>query len=418
MVLIDELTGAFEDAYGRAPKVVIRSPGRVNLIGEHTDYSLLPVLPVAIGQATYVAAAASEPGEVRARSLAFEGAARLSWPDPRAAATRPWQRYLAGAMQQLGGEAGGRGARLMVHGDLPSGGGLSSSSSLTMGLLGALDEVWGLGLAPGELVDLAVVAERQVGVESGGMDQTVIGLARAGAALRIDFAPRGQRHVALPADLRLAVAYSGQEAPKGGSVKQAYNERVIGCRLAAALLASRRGVSASNPPALAEVARLPDIAGDVSSLPESASAEAVVAETGRRAADLVRLTVGQMDADAEVLVRPVARHVLDEARRVEQAEGALLSGDLLALGRLLDLSHASLRDDFGCSTAALDSLCAAMRGAGALGARLTGAGFGGYAIAAATSDTVDRVLRAAHEATGGPAFEAKAGDGLGPVEAP
>lgn len=410
--MVRQLVRAFWEAHGQAPDAVVRSPGRINIIGEHTDYSDLPVLPLAVEQATYVGAAAAPGGVVEARSLSFEGRARLQWEDPMGGAACPWQRYLAGVMMQLQGLAGGRGARLLIHGDLPSGGGLSSSSSLTMGLLGALNQALGLGLGRQALVDLAVVAERHVGVESGGMDQTVIGLARAGAALRIDFAPRGLRYVRLPADLRLAVAYSGQEAPKGGSVKQAYNQRVVGCRLAAALLASRRQVTAARPPVLAGVAHLPGIAGDVEELPEASSPEVVAAETGRPWEELVRLTSGQMEAGAPVRVRSVARHVLQEAARVDRAEQALGAGDLAALGPLLDQSHASLRDDFGCSTPALDRLCAAMRGAGALGARLTGAGFGGYAIAAATPDTLDAVLEVAREATGGPAFEAKAADGL------
>ena len=413
--MVDELVQAFVETHGSTPDAVVRSPGRINIIGEHTDYSHLPVLPLAIQQATYVAVAGGEPGVVQARSLSFEGRARLDWETPMAAATRPWQRYLAGAMTQLGGRAGGRGARLLVHGDLPSGGGLSSSSSFTMGLLGALNQVWGLGLELQALVDLAVVAERHVGVESGGMDQTVIGLARAGAALRIDFAPQAHRTVPLPADLRLAVAYSGQEAPKGGSVKRSYNERVVGCRLAAALLANRRQLSAASPPVLAGVACLPGIAREVEDLPEAASAETVAAEIQVPVADLVQFTAGRFEADAVVLVRPVARHVLAEARRVDLAEEALGAGDLVGLGLLLDRSHASLRDDFGCSTDSLDRLCAAMRAAGALGARLTGAGFGGYAIAAATPDTMDAVLQAARVATGGPVFEAVAADGLGLV---
>ena len=414
--MIDQLLRAFEERYGLGPDVVIRSPGRVNIIGEHTDYSNLPVLPLAIQRATYVAAARGEGDGVRARSLAFEGDARLGWEDPMADAAAPWQRYLAGAMIQLGPHAAGRGARLLIHGDLPSGGGLSSSSSLTMGLLAAMDRAWDLGLTPGKLVDLAVVSERHVGVESGGMDQTVIGLAQAGAALRIDFSPRAQRAVALPADLRLAVAYSGEEAPKGGAVRRSYNERVVGCRLAAALLASRLQVEVGCPPVLAEVAGLEDVERHVAALPRVISAAAGAAETGGDADALVRLTAGSMDPDAEVLVRPVARHVLAEAGRVDRAERALAAADLAGLGRLLDSSHTSLRDDFGCSTPALDRLCDAMRAAGALGARLTGAGFGGYAIAAATPHSVDAVVRAARDATGGPAFEVRAEAGVGPVE--
>ena len=163
--IITELVQAFEARYGVGPEVVIRAPGRVNIIGEHTDYSDLPVLPLAIQRATYVAAAAGGGRRVWARSLAFEGEARLGWDDPLVDAAAPWQRYLAGAMLQLG-QAAGRGARLLVHGDLPSGGGLSSSSSLTMGMLGAMARVWELGLSPRALVDLAN--------DHGGRDNTTL----------------------------------------------------------------------------------------------------------------------------------------------------------------------------------------------------------------------------------------------------
>ena len=412
--LIHELTTAFSDCHERPPEVLFRSPGRVNLIGEHTDYSELPVLPVAIQRATYVAVAPEASDGLVARSLQLDGEARLGWDDPQAQATASWHRYLAGVMLQLRPLARGRGARLVIHGDLPFSGGLSSSSSLTMGLLGALNQAWGLGLSRRELVDQAIVAERHVGVESGGMDQTVIGLAQAGSALRIDFAPRGQQPVPLPRELRLVVAYSGTEAPKGGAIKRAYNERVVGCRLAAALLAARRGVEpgGEQPPLLGQVATLPGIEDDLQQLPHETSAARVADRSGYPVEQLVRLTAGDFGGGDVVLVRPVARHVLGEARRVGQAQQALLQGDLPGLGRLLNRSHQSLAGDFRCSTDGLDRLCEAMRGAGALGARLTGAGFGGHAIAATDENSLEPVLAAARQATGGPALEVRASAGL------
>jgi galactokinase len=403
---------AFAERFGRPPQVLARAPGRVNLVGEHTDYSLLPVLPLAIQRATWVALGASDDGLVLAESLQFEGPARLSRADPLAGVSAPWQRYLAGVLLELAGAAPGRGARILVHGDLPAGGGLSSSSSLTMGLLAALDGAWGLGLGSDGLVLRGIVAERHVGVESGGMDQTVIARARAGAALRIDFEPAGQRAVPLPAELALVAAHSGRAAPKGGAVQRAYNQRVLGCRLAAALLACELGLSAGTPPVLGRVAGHPGTAGLLPGLPGEASPAQVAAQTGVAASRLVRLTAGRLEPDAPVPVRAVARHVLGEARRVDRAERALLEGDLEALGVLLDRSHASLAGDFRCSTGALDRLCAAMRGAGALGARLTGAGFGGHALAACTPETLPAVLRAARQASGGAAFEVRASQGL------
>jgi galactokinase len=407
-----QLARDFERCFGSAPQTIVRAPGRVNLIGEHTDYSLLPVLPIAIDRATLVGAAADDSGQVIARSLLFEGEARVERSSVASATADGWHRYLIGALRELEGTAPGRGARILLGGDLPTTGGLSSSSSLTMGLLAALDAVWQLGLAREELVRRGIVAERHVGVESGGMDQTVIGLAQAGAALRIGFSPASRAHVPLPLDLALVVAFSGEEAPKGGSVRQAYNERVVGCRLAASLLARELGVAAGDPPVLASVANGADVKDLVEQLPERSSAAAVAARLGVDPEPLVRLTAGRFDDQAEVLVRAVARHVLGEAERVDQTEQALRDGDLARVGAHLDASHHSLAEDFRCSTPALDRVCDAMRRAGAHGARLTGAGFGGYTVAALSPERVTTVIAAAVAATGGPAFEVHASVGL------
>lgn len=383
----------------------------MNLIGEHTDYSNLPVLPIAMERATRIAAAPTDDGRLVARSLRFEGEADLDRAALDRAPAAPWHRYIVGALRLLQGAAPGRGARLLVSGDLPTTGGLSSSSSFTVGLLAALDRIWDLGRGLAQLVELAIVAERHVGVESGGMDQTVIAHAEQGAALRIDFAPTRTRAVPLPEELRIVVAYSGEEAPKGGAVRQAYNERVIGCRLSAALLAARLGLSPGSPPGLGEVAGAARRA-DIEALPDRMSARQVARELGIDVDPLVRLTAARFDPDLAVALRAVARHVLSEARRVDEAEAALVAGELEPFGRLLDASHASLSQDFGCSTPALDRLCRVMREAGALGARLTGAGFGGYALAATRPEALEPVLGAARGAVEGPVFETRAGAGL------
>ena len=408
-----ELRAAFERRFGRTSSAIVRAPGRVNLIGEHTDYSNLPVLPIAMNRSTLVAVAATDDDTITACSERFAGEARLRRAAPEPDPLAPWQRYVVGVLTQLEGTAVGRGAELCIGGDLPPTGGLSSSSALTMGLLAALSEVWQLGLDLDRLVQLGIVAERHVGVESGGMDQTIIALAQRGTALRIEFAPPRRRAVPLPAALRIVVAYSGEEAPKGGSVRQAYNERVVGCRLAAALLASRLGRPIDRPPLLGQVAPL--VAGDsplLDSLPETTSPEAVARALGLDLEPLVRLTATRFDPAARVSVRPFARHVLTEARRVDLAEAALREGALERFGALLDASHHSLAVDFRCSSDQLDRLCEAMRGAGAHGARLTGAGFGGYAVAGVPAQRVDAVLEAARQATGGPALETPATAGL------
>ena len=403
---------AFAARWGQPPTAVVRAPGRVNLIGEHTDYSLLPVLPIAIERHLLIAASATADGVVEAASAAFDGIVRINRTaiDDEPAAV--WGRYLAGALRELADVAAGQGAFIHVSGDLPAEGGLSSSSALTVGVIAALNAAWDAGLDRDEILRRAVVAERHVGVESGGMDQTVILFAESGSALRIDFEPPAHRNVLIPDGLAFVVAASGDEAPKGGAARAAYNERVVGARIAAVMLADQVGIDVSAPPVLRDVAGVDVIDILVEDLPEKISAVEVARSVGSDIEHIVRLTASRFDHMAKVPVRRVAAHVLSEADRVERAEAALLAGDLTGFGALLNASHDSLRQDFRCSTPALDKVCAAMRKAGAFGARLTGAGFGGYALAAVPPDRVASVIEAALAATGGPAFEVHASDGL------
>jgi galactokinase len=407
----DSLRAAFADAYGAPPAVIARAPGRVNLIGEHTDYAELPVLPIAIERSLLVAVAPTADGTIRAASDRFDGAASFARVDPHASGS-PWHRYIAGAVAQLADIAPGLGADILIGGDLPSAGGLSSSSAITVGLLAGLSVAWGAPLEQDELVRRAILAERHVGVESGGMDQTVITFGRAGHALRIDFRPPALVFVPIPAGLAFVVASSGEEAPKGGSAKGAYNERVVGARIAAVMLADEVGVDLDMPPTLGQVADIDVVDILVDDLPEKVSAQEVAHGGKVEIARIVQLTSATYDHMAKVPVKRIARHILAEAQRVTLAEQALRAADLPAFGALLNDSHNSLREDFRCSTPALDRLCAAMRKAGALGARLTGAGFGGFALAACTPETVAAVIEAANAAAGGPAFEVRASGGL------
>ena len=411
-MILDDVKRDFLALYGQQCVVTVRAPGRVNLIGEHTDYSDLPVLPMAIGQGLMVAASAREDGVVRVASSQFELVAELHRGERDEELIAPWHRYLAGALAQVTGIAPGRGADIFVAGDLPSTGGLSSSSALTVGVLAALAEVWGARLAPDDLVSRAIVAERHVGVESGGMDQTVIVFAEAGNALRIDFKPPGRRLVAIPDGLAFVVASSGEDAQKGGGVRDQYNERVVGARIAASMIADEVGVDLEVPPTLGQISDVDVVDILVDGLPERVTPQEVAHGTQVEVARLVQLTSSTFDHMAKVPVKRIARHILGEAERVGSAEAALQAGDLKRFGVLLNESHNSLREDFRCSTPALDRLCAAMRKAGAFGARLTGAGFGGFALAACAPADVEAVVAAAIAATGGPAFEVRASDGL------
>lgn len=352
----------FAARYGRAPSVAVRAPGRVNLIGEHTDYNGLPVLPFAIDRAVRIA---GRPRADRRITLASSGERFPPREYELAPAIAPgppgdWANYHRAAAQGLIDAIGIDalvGGDFLVDGDIPPGAGLSSSSALVVGSLLALLAVARRAMPAEPLAQLAAVAERYVGTQSGGMDQAVCLLAQKGHALRIDFDPLRTRPVPIPPGVAFVVCHSLVEAEKSGAARDAYNQRVREC---------------------AQACRIFDrLLGDGTPL-------ATLGELRQRAPAVpLREWVGRFAAadpapDA-VLLRRV-RHVLTEAERVDAAARALAAGDWTTLGALMAASHASCRDDYEISCAALEELVAAARAAGAIGARLTGAGFGGCTI--------------------------------------
>ncbi len=213
-----------------------------------------------------------------------------------------------------------------------------------------------------------------------------------GTALRIDFDPVSWHRVEVPEEIAFVAGYSGMPAPKGGAAGDAYNARVVGTRTAAMLLGAA-------PPFLANLDG--EVADLLAALPEEALPPPEAAQ----------LTTGRYESANPLPVRAWARHVLTEAARVEAATVALEAGAVETLGRLFDESHASLADDYGVSTPELDLLVAAARDAGAAGARLTGAGFGGWAVAVCDPHRVEAVA-AAMASIAGEAFRAEPSGGV------
>ncbi len=392
-----------------------RAPGRVNLIGEHTDYSGLPVLPVAIDRSTIVAAAANTTREIQLEN------ADPAWPSRRFAIERQippyetgdWANYVKASIQgvidrfpahQL------RGASMIVDGRVPPAAGLSSSSALTVSTALAFMAVNQLELDPLETATMVARSERYVGTHGGGMDQAVSILGRRDHALFIEFDPLRVRAIKMPANAALVVADTREVADKSGKVRAEYNRRVVECSLAARILG--RALKLDGVTILGDVIR---------ALPEWNAANLVErlasAAPARLNADLKEganiLGVSQPALDAALLghgptrialdsSRPLeilkrARHVLSETERVIRAAGVLEAGRLDEMGTLMNASHQSLADDFECSTARLDAIVECARRGGALGARLTGAGFGGAIVAlcdvsnaAAVIESIDR----------------------------
>jgi galactokinase len=303
-----------------------RAPGRVNLIGEHTDYSGGLVLPVAIQLGI---------------TLTFERADEIALESPGAA--QGWERYVAAVAEELA--ALGRppmGIAGTIESDLPQGAGLGSSGAFEVVVGLALCDAADFELEPLELALACQRAERRaVGVPSGILDQAASLLGREGSALLLDCGTLEHRWVELPEDLAFVVIDSGERHSHEHS---GYADR-------------RRELEAGDP--------------------------------GR------------------------VRHVASENERVRQAVDALERNDLETLGELFAASHASLRDDYEVSTPTLDRVVAAALDAGALGARMTGGGFGGSVVALAERDEADAVLRRTLERAGTQGWVVKAAGGAG-----
>ena len=304
------------------------APGRVNLIGEHTDYNGGFVLPCAIGRRVAVAVGRGGGGLYSAdfEEMRPLGEKDSSWAD--------YPRGVVWAMAEAGHEVGD--FRAAFAGNVPLGSGLSSSAAIEAATALALDALGGLGLGSKDLAVLCQRAENGfVGVNSGIMDQYASLLCEAGAALLVDC--RSLEAESVPLDLEgagLALAVCDTRVERG-LADTGYNERRAACERAARTLG---------------VDELRDATED----------------------DLQRLS-------GEELMR--ARHVVTENARVLRAVEALREADFAGFGRLMYASHASLRDDYDVSTPELDAFVELAEDSGATGARLTGAGFGGCAIA-------------------------------------
>ena len=362
------LARVFAQVFGGKPTRRVHAPGRVNLVGEHIDYLELPVLPMAIQRGVEVLLRPREDGRVRlAHARAqfepreFELAAELAPFD-----AGDWGNYAKAAATTLAREHGvRRGLDAVVGGDLPPAAGLSSSSALVVALGLALLEANGLALAPLELATLLARAEQYVGTRSGGMDQAASLCGRAGCALAIQFAPLRVEPLPLPPDWRFVAAHSLEHAHKSAAAREAYN-----------------ALRAAGEQALAQLTAFPDLGASARSYQDLCSLHPVE--------ELLQLGNQVLPAHYQ----RAFRHAVTENARVLQAREAIVAGDAPRLGGLMNASQASLRDELNVSTPALDRVVEAARAGGALGARLTGAGFGGCAVALCLEADLPRVLAA------------------------
>jgi galactokinase len=347
----------FHATYGTAPEVVVRAPGRVNLIGEHTDYNDGFVLPAAIDRSIAFAGRKRADRLVRVHSIDFDGSVEFNLEDIQKDSQNSWSNYIRGVSKYLG-EDGHRlaGADIVFGGNVPREAGLSSSAAVEVGTAAFWKTLLHLDVDPVYLVKLSRKAENQfVGVPCGIMDQFISALGRENHALFLDCRDLSYRHVPLRDNVKIVVCNSGV---KRALAQSEYEVRLNQCRQAVAQIAS----------------------------------------TGLAVKSLRDVEPADLEATRSVLRGILfrrARHVVTENHRVLEAVKVLESGDIERFGQLMNASHESLRDDYEVSSKELDVLVElAWKQPGVLGARMTGAGFGGCTVNLVRQDAAEAFAEA------------------------
>jgi galactokinase len=349
---VEALKAEFKRRYGTSPELVVRAPGRVNMIGEHTDYNDGFVLPIAIDRSVLVAACVREDRTVRLRAVDLGAGVCFALDNIVYDEQQRWSNYQRGVATVL--EERGfalPGVDVAFASDVPIGAGLSSSAAIEVSMAVMWQTAAGFDLPRPELALLCQRAENTfVGVNCGIMDQFISSLGQEQAALLIDCRSLEHKAVSLPRGVAVVVMDTSKQR---GLSDSAYNTRRAECEEGVRLLRAH----------LPEIVALRDV------------------------------SVGAFERYAHELpvnVRKRCRHVIGENQRVLDAVEALERGNAAAFGALMDASHRSLRDDYEVSCAELDAMVeAAWEAPGVIGARMTGAGFGGCAVALVDAQQAD-----------------------------
>lgn len=345
----------FEQHFGVMPVATVKAPGRVNLIGEHTDYNGGFVLPAAINYHTYIAFSPRDDRQLRLVAYNFNDESVVVDLDANQHhdAGASWSNYVRGVVQELCKNGFAlAGGDLYIAGDLHSGAGLSSSASLEMALIRALTSLSSESIDPTRAALIGQAAENHfVGCNCGIMDQLISARGQENAALLIDCLDLSARAVPVPADWEILIVHSGV---KRGLVDSEYNQRRQQCEKAAAFFGK-------------------------TSLRDVALSQLLAAK-------------GELD---ELSFRR-ARHVLTENQRTLDAADALSSGQMMDLVKVMSESHASMRDDFNITVPAIDTLVSILAdaGQGQAGVRMTGGGFGGCVVAVAQAEIIEQLVTA------------------------
>ncbi|MDL2241613.1 galactokinase [Bacteroidales bacterium OttesenSCG-928-L03] len=386
---VEELKKAYREAYGKEADSIYFSPGRVNLIGEHTDYNGGYVFPCALSFKTYLLLSKNDKQEMNFRSLNQPKVVTLPLNKLTERLDKSWANYPLGVMAQFvkRGITFQEGYDMLFWGDVPNGAGLSSSAALEVVTAFALNDQLGTGFDRTELAKIGQKAEHEFAlVNCGIMDQFVSAHGKKDRAVFLNCDTLEFDLVPVELDgvkVLISNTHSPHKLDSG-----AYNERVAQCQLA--------------------VKQLQTVKPDLKNLAELSQAEF----------DKVQ------DAITDPIAKKRARHVVGEVQRTVDAVAALKAGDLETFGKLMNASHVSLRDDYEVTGLQLDTMAEeAWKIPGVIGSRMTGGGFGGCTVSLVKDEAIDKFIAevgAAYEAKTGlkPEFYiAEIGDGAMKVEA-
>uniref|UniRef100_A0A0K0F876 N-acetylgalactosamine kinase (inferred by orthology to a human protein) n=1 Tax=Strongyloides venezuelensis TaxID=75913 RepID=A0A0K0F876_STRVS len=409
----------FEEKYGVRPQWKVRCPGRVNLIGEHIDYSDYSVLPMAIDRATFILGI-----ECNENTLEIANVEKEIYPEKQfllddiekwhGCNNPSWIDYYLcgwkGIIEFLNenNDCNIKGMKLLVWGDIPPSSGVSSSSSIVCGsaLMTLAIQTNGKHfeiINKGDFAELCAKSERYIGVEGGGMDQACEVLAQNGHALRIDFKPLIAHPISLPQDAIFAVIHSGSSHNKGSN--NYYNQRVVECRLGAQIIAklenykhwmnirtlgqlAREVFNNSYPKDMYNIAieKLKSINGGTYTRDEVKEILKIDDNT------LISTSLNSNTTEMkEFTITPRVLHCFSEADRVFEFEKACENNEISLMAALMNESHKSCKELYDCSCEELDSTVKVCLEAGFLAARLTGAGWGGCVVALTTIDMKEKL---------------------------
>ena len=340
---MDELIHVHREEYGEPPQIIAQAPGRVNLIGEHTDYNDGFVFPMAIDYFVRVAVSRRKDQQLRFYSGDFRDRKRTSISNLRYKKEDRWANYPKGVVSVILGRGYALGGiNLTVQGTIPQGAGLSSSAALEVATAYAVQKLFDLTISGPDLAQLAREAENNfVGVRCGIMDQFVARMAKAGSALLIDTRSMSYRHI--PLNLQgIKILVTNSNVPRS-LLDSEYNQRREECERCVGILSSRK--------------------------------------PGRALRDYTPADLRECMGVIPEATRKKCLHVVEENQRVLEAEAALKKHDIVSFGKLMNRSHESLRDQYEVSCPELDWLVKrAWETDGVYGSRMTGAGFGGCTV--------------------------------------